>query len=191
MDLNTPGYVYNHTVIDEIPYKTILSKSLQKLPFNDACAYVSIPMQKLFVLKEGKIRKMYIISTSKNLPSCTPGSYGTPLGLHYIIEKFGEGQPTGMIFQSRKPIGIKYTDTLPEDLKGKDLITTRILWLQGLEEGINDNSKDRYIYIHGTDHEEELGKPVSHGCIRMKNTDVIDLYNQLLVGAQIYIDNDN
>ncbi len=129
----------------------------------------------------------YTISTSRNPPSCVQDSNGTPDGLHRIAEKIGEDAPLGMVFKAREPTGDFYWD-----LSGENLITTRILWLEGLEPGHNRggdrDSKRRFIYIHGTNHEDRLGHPQSGGCVNMSNTDVIDLFNTVETGTLVWID---
>lgn len=105
----------------------------------------------------------------------------TPLGRFRIAEKFGDGLPHGTAFKSRKPIPLS-----KEMMESADLVMSRILWLDGLERK-NANSYDRFIYIHGTNHEERIGQPASHGCIRMKNADVAELFDQVAVDTQVVI----
>ena len=94
----------------------------------------------------------------------------TPTGRFRIAEKIGDGMPLGTVFKSRRPV--KATKKLVRD---EDLVMTRILWLDGLDPG-NANTHERFIYIHGTNHEESLGEPASHGCIRMRSTDLLELF---------------
>src|SRR3990167_3804583 len=113
----------------------------------------------------------YPISSSKFGLGTEPGSYKTPLGKFFIAEKFGEGEPESMIFEARKATG------MIAPLGGEqDYVLTRILWLSGLEPH-NANTHDRFIYIHGTNQENLLGTPASHGCIRLRNTDIIELFD--------------
>ena len=105
----------------------------------------------------------------------------TPTGRFRISEKIGEGMPLGTVFKSRRPV--KVTKKL---LRDADLVMTRILWLDGLDPG-NANTHERFIYIHGTNHEESLGKPASHGCIRMKNSDLLELYERVEVDTPVTI----
>jgi lipoprotein-anchoring transpeptidase ErfK/SrfK len=105
----------------------------------------------------------------------------TPLGRFKIVEKIGDNMPEGTIFRSRVALGPE--EPLPET---EDLITSRILWLDGLGRD-NANTKERFIYIHGTKHEDRIGRPDSHGCIRMRNEDVIDLFNRVEEGTQVLI----
>lgn len=106
----------------------------------------------------------------------------TPLGRFKIGEKIGEGAPINTVFRSRIPLA-------PDDLPPAtdDLVLSRILWLDGLEEH-NANTRDRFIYIHGTNHEEEIGRPASHGCIRMKNADLVALFDRVPPGAEVRIE---
>ena len=105
----------------------------------------------------------------------------TPTGRFRIAEKIGEGMPLGTVFKSRQPV--KVTKRL---LRDEDLVMTRILWLDGLEPA-NANTHERFIYIHGTNHEEKLGKPASHGCIRMRGSDLLELFELVDVNTPVAI----
>ena len=124
------------------------------------------------------------VSTSSRGPGNQVGSGCTPTGRFFVAHKIGEGFPSGTIFKSRQPVG----HWLPEEptLDATDLVLTRILWLAGAEPE-NANTLDRYIYIHGTNHEELIGQAVSHGCIRMKNSDVLVVFDALDVGDSVWI----
>jgi len=130
----------------------------------------------------------YPISTAANGMGNRLDSFKTPFGTHRIRQKFGGGESRGMIFVARKPIG-KIAGNL--DNRDKDEITSRILWLDGLQEGINKggahDTYSRYIYIHGTSDEKRIGEPVSAGCIRMKNDDVIELFGEVMVDDIVVI----
>ncbi len=132
----------------------------------------------------------YTVSTSRRPPSCVEDSLGTPLGLHCIDGKIGAGEPLGRVFKGRVPQAHLYTG-LPTREREAHLITTRILRLRGLEPGVNRgpgcDSYDRYIYIHGTNHEDHLGMPDSHGCVCMANADVLDLFERVPDGSLVYI----
>lgn len=134
----------------------------------------------------------YPISTAKNGLGEQCGSYCTPRGRHRIAEKIGAGQPLYAVFKSRVPTGEIWSHELAEEKSGCDWILTRILWLEGLEEGRNKGGEvdthDRYIYIHGTNEEHLIGQPVSHGCIRMKNADVAELFDLVEEGTDVDID---
>ena len=129
--------------------------------------------------------KEYRCSTSKFGIGQIAGSNCTPLGLHRIAEKIGGGWPAGTVFKGRQPVGFTW--------QGMPLasITTRILWLEGLEPGFNRggnvDSHTRYIYIHGTGDEPTLGRPASHGCIHLAADDLIPLYDKLPVGTLVWI----
>ena len=134
--------------------------------------------------------KSYVVSTSRRPPSNVKNSLGTPRGLHEIAERIGAGQPPGMVFKSRAPTGRHFSE-FAEPEAGRQLITSRILWLRGAEPGVNQgngiDSYERYIYIHGTNHEDRLGEPMSAGCIEMHNLDVIELYDDVRVGDLVWI----
>jgi L,D-transpeptidase YbiS len=133
--------------------------------------HISIPDQ-LLTLKEGdELLRSFPISTSRFGLGSEEGSMKTPTGQFRIGQKIGHNHLHGTIFKNREAID-QTADSLPDD----DLVMSRILWLEGLEEH-NANTRDRYIYIHGTNHEEKIGEPASHGCIRMRNADVIELFD--------------
>jgi len=152
---------------------------------------VDIANQQLYLFchyQDRKEKKVYPISTSKYGIGNKAGSNKTPKGLHYIENKIGDGAPEGMIFKARKATG-KIAEM---DMPGAgDLVTTRIMWLKGLEQGNNlgrgIDSYKRYIYIHGTAEESKIGQPASHGCIRMYNRDVIDLFVRVEEGTEVHI----
>ena len=149
-----------------------------------------IPTQTLALVEDGEVAAHYPISTSKCPPSCVVDSYGTPDGLHMIAEKIGAEAPSGMVFKGRQPIGHCY-QTLEASANAENLITSRILRLAGLDSGKNAgdgvDSFDRYIYIHGTNHEERIGEPFSRGCIEMKNDAVIELFDRVDEGDLVWI----
>jgi|JI6StandDraft_1071083.scaffolds.fasta_scaffold01395_18 hypothetical protein len=143
---------------------------------------VSVKDQKLGLYDAGVLRKEFVISTSKFGIGDQPNSYRTPLGKHEIIAKIGHGLPTGAVLKSRHWNG----EVLKPNAPGRDPIVSRILWLRGME-GTNRNAMNRYIYIHGTTEENRLGKPASYGCIRMGMKDVVDLFNDVGIGAKVVI----
>lgn len=143
---------------------------------------LSVADQKMIVLRDGKPFSSYPVSTSKFGLGDRPGSYATPLGVLRIKEKIGHGLPAGAVFKSRMPTG----EVLPVDAPGRDPIVTRILWLEGLDER-NRNAYRRYIYIHGTPEERNVGRPVSYGCIRMRSQDVIELFETVGLNSKILI----
>ena len=142
------------------------------------------------LIVKGEISVVFTISTSKNPPSCLTDSYGTPTGLHTVADKIGAGAPEGTVFKGRVATGQVYSRVSPEDAE-RNLITSRILRLRGLEIGKNSgegrDSYDRYIYIHGSNHEDRIGQPFSGGCVEMLNADVIELFNQVDQGDLIWI----
>ncbi|HJT80515.1 MAG TPA: L,D-transpeptidase [Chthoniobacterales bacterium] len=142
---------------------------------------ISIADQELRLRCGGRLTRTYPISSSRFGLGTEEGSLKTPLGRFRIAEKIGSGMPPGTIFRSRIPL--RPEDPLPDT---EDLITSRILWLEGVERH-NANTKDRYIYIHGTKHEARIGEPDSHGCIRMRNADVIELFDLVQEGTPVRI----
>jgi hypothetical protein len=143
---------------------------------------VSVHDQKMALLEKGKLVATYPVSTSKFGLSDRSGSYGTPLGQLMVAEKIGGGAPLGAVFKDRRRTG----EIVAPNSPGRDPIVTRILWLRGCE-ARNANAFARDIYIHGTPEERDLGKPVSYGCIRMRSTDIISLYNIVGCGTRVSI----
>jgi lipoprotein-anchoring transpeptidase ErfK/SrfK len=144
--------------------------------------HISVADQKMLVTDQGQPVATYHVSTSKFGLSSAPNSYGTPLGKHRVAKKIGHGLPQGAVFKSRRFTG----EVLPVDAPGRDPIVTRILWLDG-KEPRNRNSFARYIYIHGTPEERNIGQPVSYGCIRMRSRDVVTLFDRVGMGARVEI----
>ena len=145
---------------------------------------ISIPDQRLALLEDGAPLATYPVSTSKFGLGDLPGTSWTPLGKLEIAKKIGDGAPSGAAFKDRRRTG----EIVPPDAPGRDIIVTRILWLKG-EEPQNARAYSRYIYIHGTPEERNIGLPVSYGCIRMRSSDVIELFNTVGRGAQVKIEN--
>jgi len=133
--------------------------------------HISIRDQQLTVKEDEMPIRTYPVSTSRFGIGTKQGSLKTPVGRFRVAEKIGGDTPAGTIFRSRVPL--KPGDPLPPT---KDLVMSRILWLDGLDEH-NANTRDRFIYIHGTKHEGEIGSPASCGCIRMRNADVVELFD--------------
>ncbi len=159
---------------------------------------VNIGEQRLYCIdRHEKIVCEYPVSTSGYGTGNQDGSFKTPLGKHSIAQKIGEGCAVNEIFIARKAQGVQ-DDLLKAKKKlPQDIISSRILWLQGLEPGLNqgrNNQGDsidsylRYIYIHGTAEEDKIGQPVSHGCVRMRNKDVIELFDLVEEGCQVIIE---
>ena len=158
---------------------------------NELEIIVDISEQRLFVIDKDHVKESFPVSTSKYGEGEEENSYKTPLGKHEIKEKIGEGAKINTIFVARLDTK-KESEiiTLPQDTED-DHVTSRILWLDGLEEGVNKgpgvDSYNRYIYIHGTHEEGLIGMKASHGCIRMFNNDVIYLYDIVKKGTKVYI----
>lgn len=152
---------------------------------------ISIQHQTLSLYQGDSLVRQYPVSTSAVGAGCQCGSYRTPLGQHCISEKIGAGAPPNEVFIGRQPQGVLDELRASQVSLPEDLITSRILWLSGLEPGVNQggevDTRDRYIYIHGTPEEDLIGTPVSHGCIRMRNSDVIELFDQVETGCPVLI----
>lgn len=144
---------------------------------------VSIGQQLLRLYDGHRIAREWPCSTSRYGIGFTEGSNKTPLGRFVVKEKHGDGAESGTIFKSRQPVGkwVRGMDTK------SDFVLTRILWLHGLET-LNANTFQRYIYIHGTNDEASIGRPASHGCVRLRNRDVIELFDLVPVGTPMWIE---
>lgn len=152
---------------------------------------ISIAQQTLDLLEGGQRLKRYTISSAAKGVGEQNGSYCTPRGTHIIRAKIGAGAEPDTVFVGRRSSGEHYTPTLREKHPGRDWILTRILWLSGKEPGRNrlgqNDTMRRYIYIHGSPDDVEMGVPGSHGCIRMSNRDVIELFDLVEVGTPVDI----
>ena len=148
---------------------------------------VDVSEQKLYLLEGGKILKTYPVSTSKFGVGNRQNSGKTPLGWHRVAKKIGAGAALNTIFRNRINTGKFFISAA----SGDDLVTTRILWLEGMEPGVNKGKRidsfKRLIYIHGTAEENLIGTPASHGCIRMKNKDVVELFDKLQEKSSVLI----
>lgn len=151
---------------------------------------ISIADQALRISTAG-ICHLYSVSTAINGIGELSGSGKTPQGWHRIAAKIGAGQPENAVFIGRRPTGEIYSDSLAKAEPGRDWILSRILWLQGLEVGRNRmgnvDTMRRYIYIHGAPDSEPMGQALSHGCIRMRNKDVIELFDLIEPGTEVWI----
>lgn len=143
---------------------------------------VSVSTQRMRLWQGYRLLQEWDVSTSKFGIGFAPGSYRTPLGAFVVAEKHGDAAPLYTIFKERKPVG----EWQGHDMKGADLVLTRILRLAGTEPR-NANTYDRYIYIHGTNDEQRIGQRSSHGCIRMRNAEIIDLFDRIPVGTPVWI----
>ena len=156
---------------------------------------ISLASQQLSVIEaspEGEILlRQYPVSTALNGAGEAEGSYCSPRGKHCIAQKIGADAPLFAVFKGRQPTGAIWTPELEAKAPGCVWILSRILWLEGMEAGKNRGDKvdshARYIYIHGTNEEHKIGIPVSHGCIRMKNADVVALYDLVEMGTEVNI----
>ena len=139
----------------------------------------------------GKLLRRYAVSTAAKGVGEESGSCCTPRGRHGIRAKIGAGQPENAVFVGRRPTGEIYTPELGAQFPERDWILTRILWLSGCEPGFNRLGKSdtmrRYIYIHGTPDSTQLGIPDSHGCIRMRNADLVELFDRVPAGTAVEI----
>ena len=152
---------------------------------------VDLRLQRLDLLEGDQVLASYPVSTAAKGAGEQEGSEQTPRGLHEIRAKIGAGAPMGAVFVGRRPTGEICTPEMVRAEPERDWILTRILWLRGLERGKNRlgdvYSMRRYIYIHGTPHEAALGTPVSHGCIRMRSADAIELFDSVEPGIPVEI----
>jgi len=150
--------------------------------------WVSVERQQLAGVQGRRVRFVYRCSTAAKGTGSRENSNRTPLGWHKVDERYGSGLPAGAVLSSRKATGAVWK---PGDKTAKDLVLSRILWLRGLEPGLNQgkgiDSHDRYIYIHGTPAEAKLGMPASMGCVRLSNDDVIALFDVAGTGTKVLI----
>jgi len=153
---------------------------------------VSIPRQAIDLIMANATLDTWPVSTARNGPGEQRGSECTPRGWHRIRARIGEGLPLGTVFRGRRPTGEKYGDELEARFPGRDWILTRILWLGGLEPGFNRygpvDTTWRYVYIHGSPDHGVTGVPASHGCVRLRNADMIDLFDMVSVGMRVLIE---
>ena len=149
------------------------------LPETGLLVVVSVARQFAFLLERGHVVDTMAVSTAIRGTGCEEGSYKTPTGWHEVAEWIGDGEPEGRVFKERKPTGERMGAASGGD---RDAILTRILRLRGLEPGVNCgaglDSFDRFIYLHGTNREDLLGKPASRGCIRLASRDVVRLHDR-------------
>ncbi len=153
--------------------------------------HVSLPAQRLDLLEGQRVVTAYSVSTARNGPGEQRNSGCTPRGWHRIRLKIGAGQPLNTVFAGRRPTGEIYSPEWAVRYPERDWILTRILWLTGLESGYNRgghcDTLRRFIYIHGCPDAAPMGEPLSHGCIRMSNLDVLDLFERVVAGDRVFI----
>jgi L,D-transpeptidase YbiS len=152
---------------------------------------VSLARQSLVLSDSGHVLAQYLVSTAKNGAGEQYGSFRTPRGRHLIRAKIGEGAPVNTVFVRRRATGEIYTPELGAQHPGRDWMLTRILWLSGREVGRNRlgavDTMRRYIYIHGSPDSAEMGKPGSIGCIRMRNSELLELFARVSAGTPVNI----
>jgi UDP-N-acetylmuramate--alanine ligase len=152
---------------------------------------VDVERQRLYLVSGGKLAADYRCSTAARGVGGAEGSFRTPPGVHRIADRIGSSAPVGAVFESREPTGAVWTGEIEGEIDPRDLILTRVLILDGSEPGVNQgpgcDSRARYIYIHGTNHERELGTPTSHGCIRLSNRDVVELHDRIQSGDPVVV----
>ena len=152
---------------------------------------ISIPQQNLWLYDGSRLEFECLVSTGANGVGEQNGSGCTPRGEHIIRAKIGEEQVINSVFVGRRPTGEVYDQALGKHYPERDWILTRILWLSGCEVGFNRLGKvdtmRRYIYIHGSPDSVAMGKPGSHGCVRMRNADIVELFDRVAVGTRVVI----
>ena len=152
---------------------------------------IDLSRQSLRLFEGRRLLREYKVSTAEKGAGEQSGSYQTPRGRHKVRAMIGRGAPNGTVFVSRRSTGEVYTPALRARYPERDWILTRILWLSGLEPGRNRlrnvDTMRRYIYLHGTPEETRLGKPGSHGCVRMANRDIVELFELVEPGIEVDI----
>ena len=178
----------NSDVPDQKEYLEVLEKGIQ---LNDDSINLNQFRQKVKQLKNHQVNKSYLISTALKGIGQNKNSFQTPIGTHYIRAKIGKDLPPLSIFEARRPTGRIWNKEDAESYPNQDWVLSRILWLSGKELGVNRlgslDTMQRFIYIHGTPDESQLGEPLSHGCIRMSNDDVIELFDLVSAGTIVLI----
>jgi L,D-transpeptidase YbiS len=153
--------------------------------------HVDLTRQRLRLLRDGKLLRDYVVSTGANGIGEVGGSGMTPRGLHVVRARIGAGAASGSVFRGRRATGEVWSPALHSAQPERDWILTRILWLSGLERGRNRlgcvDTFRRYIYIHGTPSADTLGAPGSHGCVRMANDDIVELFEQVPTGTRVLL----
>ena len=158
---------------------------------SDISIQISIADQRLDILQAGEVTGSYAVSTAANGAGEQEGSGCTPRGRHIVRAKIGGGSPVGSVFVGRRLTGEVYNAELATNHPERDWILSRILWLSGLEPGVNRlgdvDTQRRYIYIHGCPDSEPMGVPRSHGCVRMRNSDICELFELVKPGTPVTI----
>ncbi len=158
---------------------------------SDALITVNIAEQRLRLEQNGEVVMDVAVSTAKNGPGEQNGSECTPRGLHRIRARIGGGCEVNTVFVGRRPTGELFSEALREEHPQRDWILTRILWLCGMETGRNRGGRvdtmRRYVYIHGCPDSDAMGVPGSHGCVKMRNQDIMALFDRVEVGTRVLI----
>jgi lipoprotein-anchoring transpeptidase ErfK/SrfK len=161
----------------------------------DLVIHVSIPEQRLRLTEDGQVLMDVAVSTARKGPGEVRGSEQTPRGWHKVRAKIGGGSAPNTVFVGRRATGEIYRPDLKAEHPARDWILTRILWLSGLEPGRNRlgpvDTMRRYVYIHGCPDEDAMGIPGSHGCVKMRNRDVIELFDRVPAGTRVLITDEN
>ncbi|EKU39183.1 cell wall-recycling L,D-carboxypeptidase ElsL [Acinetobacter sp. AYS6] len=161
---------------------------MSQFKLEDADVLIDLENQTLTLPKHNKF---YVISTGKNGIGEQENTGRTPRGWHRVAKKIGADSPQNAVFIARKPTGEVYSTELAAQYPERDWILSRILWLDGLEEGFNKgedhDTMQRYIYIHGTPDTQPMGVPMSHGCVRMRNEEIIELFDLVAEDALVYL----
>lgn len=152
---------------------------------------ISLEDQRLYLLNGDELISVYSVSTARNGPGQQNGSECTPLGAHIVRACIGADLAAGTVFVARRPTGEIFSSDMLHEFPERDWILTRILWLSGRQPGVNRlgsvDTMRRYIYIHGTPDEMEMGLATSHGCVRMRNNDIIELFDNVSTGTPVMI----
>lgn len=153
---------------------------------------VSVSQQMLYLLEDFQVVFEASVSTALNGVGCQKNSHQTPIGRHIVRAKIGQDEPLNTVFVGRRTTGETYSPQLGLAFPERDWILTRILWLSGTEKGVNRlgqvDTMQRFVYIHGTPDTEPMGIALSHGCVRMRNTDLVKLFDLVPVGCEVVIE---
>jgi lipoprotein-anchoring transpeptidase ErfK/SrfK len=177
-------------------------RALQSVPAQDGFTFriqtfkllkirIDTEKQTLELLDESRLVRRYPVSTAINGVGEVSGSFCTPRGRHVVRARIGAGLPENTVFVRRRPSGEIYSEELGRQFPERDWILARILWLSGCEPGFNRlgevDTMRRYIYIHGTPHEDAIGRPASHGCVRMRMRDMVELFELVPAGTRVEV----
>ncbi len=168
-----------------------MSDNMNRVEHPESAIQISLEDQRLYFLSNGELAKVYPVSTARNGPGELNGSECTPVGRHIVRARIGDDQPAGTVFVARRPTGEIFHSRMLHEFPERDWILTRILWLSGTQPGFNRlgavDTMRRYIYIHGAPDEMPMGVAASHGCVRMRTDDIIELFDTVSVGTPVSI----